>query len=59
MSLYCKGENCPKSKDCLRAEGYRNYVKEYGIPKDGEDIGLWLVEERKCVDEGYTEGVIH
>ena len=55
MSLYCKGEKCNRSEECLRVKAWILYPHK--DTPTGFATGLWLVEESECQSKNYNEGV--
>ena len=55
MSYYCKGQCCPRAKDCLRAKAWSEYPNKN--PKIGYSTGVWLVIEFRCIRLNYEDGV--
>lgn len=62
MSLYCKGTECPKSQQCLRAEAYRDLVAvipsvEASSVYECTASGIWLVNMQHCIRHDFANGV--
>jgi len=57
MSYYCKGRNCPKSKECIRAMEYVSLLKWHKDVQEGMASGVWYVNEQTCMDNRFGEGV--
>lgn len=61
MSLYCKGKDCPRAKDCITHESWQEWVKEFKKPnvQEGFATGIWFVDEQECVNRNYEEGAFY
>lgn len=55
MSYYCKGRNCPKKEDCMRAMAYEAFPDKE--TEEGMASGVWYVNELTCMDNQFSEGV--